>query len=67
MTAAEIQAIIALLSEAIPALVGAYKAIAANVSGAATVEQLLADADSRWAQIATLAKASIAADQPPAA
>jgi hypothetical protein len=60
----EVTAAINLLSIAIPALVGAYKAIAGNVSGAATVEQLLADADSKWAQIAANADASIAADKP---
>lgn len=66
MNPAEIEAIVALLGQTIPLLVGAYKAIAANVSGAATVDQLLADADSRWAQIAANANAAIAADTPPA-
>lgn len=62
MNPAEITAIITLLETAIPALVGAYKAIAANVSGAATIDQLLADADSKWAAITANANAAIATD-----
>lgn len=63
MNPTELTAILALLEDAIPAIVGAYKAIAANVSGAAGIDALLADADSKWAQITTNANAAIAADK----
>lgn len=66
MNPAEITAIITLLETAIPALVGAYKAISSNVSGAATIDQLLADADSKWAAITANANAAIATDNAPA-
>ena len=49
-----------------PAIVGAYKAISANVSGAAGIDALLADADTKWAQISANADAAIAADKPTA-
>ncbi len=62
MNPTEIAAILALLEQAIPAIVGAYKAIAANVDGAAGIDALLADADAKWAQIQTNANAAIAKD-----
>jgi len=64
MNEAEIAAIIQLLETAIPAIVGAYKAISADVSGAAGIDALLADADTKWAQISANADAAIAADKP---
>lgn len=65
MNPTTIEEIIALLAQTIPAIVGAYKAIAANASGAPTIDALLADADSKWAQIQANSETAIAADRTP--